>query len=192
MDLTNKFLIEAEKYPEFDEALEIVNNNSNGNVWLIGGFIYRNIVASLYGIEKPIIDLDFIVEDPIDKFDLPKNWIVSKNRFGNPKLINEIENKSIDLVPLDNIYSMLYNNLEPTIGNYLKGVPLTIQSMVYDVKNKQIIGDIGIKSIKNKLVEVNDLHFGQYAASKKGKSLSQYIIGMAKTLNFNYKLPDKI
>jgi hypothetical protein len=191
MNYLNIFLNEANKYPEFKEAKEIVKKNSEGNVWLIGGFIYRNIVAGLYGTEKPKIDLDFIIQKPIEKFILPEGWKKIKNHFGNPKFVGP--NFEIDFVPLKKIYSIKHRKLYSSIKNYLSGTPLNIQSIVYDFKKNELKGERSFWSIENKFIIPNsNYHLLEFAAIDKNKKVDEYIIDMAKSLNFDYILPTKL
>ena len=129
MDVTKALLTVLDKCDEYHEALGVVSKNSSGKIWLIGGFVYRTIASQLYGLPKPEVDLDFIVKESVEEFDLPEGWIVKRNRFGNPKFVNG--NKQIDYVPLDNIHSILYRGLEPTIENFLSGNPLTVQALAF-------------------------------------------------------------
>ena len=187
MDLTQAFLSGVKDCEEFPEALKIVKRNSSGKIWLIGGFVYRTIAGQLYGLPKPEVDLDFVVEYSLFDFDLPSGWRADKNRFGNPKLVNG--KKQIDYVPLGNIYSILQRQIEPTIENYLTGVPLTVQSVAYDVNENRIIGEIGIDALQRRVVEVNDLLFAEYAANKKNKSLQAMIEDKADGLGFTPIFP---
>jgi hypothetical protein len=190
MNYLDIFLKEANKYSEFDEAKEIVKKNSKGNIWLIGGFIYRNIVAGLYGTEKPKVDLDFIIEKPIKKFDLPKNWFISKSRMGSPKLIGP--NFDIDFVPLDNLYSVKMFNLKPTIETFLSTTPLNIQSVVYDLKNNKLIEEKSFNAITNKLIiPTENEEIRKYVAEKKEMPFLDYLKRYAQELGFDYLLPKK-
>jgi hypothetical protein len=184
MDFTKIFLDGMIGCIEFEEALSIVKANSFENVWLIGGSVYRTIASQLYGISKPDMDFDFIIERPISvkDFNLPEKWTVSANRFGNPKLIGPTQN--IDFVPLKNVYSIKHRHLKPSIDAYLIGVPLTVQSIVFDVRKNIIIGNIGIRALEMKLVEVNDIHYAKYASAKKGTLLREYISKYARELDF--------
>lgn len=188
MDITEIFLSGAKDREEFPEALEIVKNNSSGNIWLIGGFVYRTIASQLYGLPKPEVDLDFVVEYPVSYFNLPSGWKVDRNRFGNPKLVNG--KKQIDFVPLKNIYSIIQRQLEATIENYLTGVPLTVQSIAYDLTKNKVIGEIGITALQRKIVKVNDIYFAKYAAKKKNKSLQSMIQEKAEGLGFTPIFPE--
>lgn len=189
MDITQVFLFGIKDCEEFPEALEIVKKNSSGKIWLIGGFVYKTIASQLYGLPKPKVDLDFVVEYPVTDFNLPSGWRADKNRFGNPKLMKG--KKQIDYVPLGNIYSIIQRQIEPTIENFLTGVPLTIQSVAYDVNKNRVIGEIGIDALQRKVVEVNDLHFAEYAAKKKNKSLQSMIQEKADDLGFTPIFPER-
>lgn len=182
MNFTQLFLNGTKDNSQLREALEIVKSNSSGKIWLIGGFVYRTIASQLYGIPKPEVDFDFIVENAVEHFTLPKDWSVQQNRFGNPKLVNG--NNSIDYVPLDKVYSITSRALPPTIENYLSGVPLTVQSLAYDIYENKVMGDIGIDALKRRVVEINNLHFAEYAASKKGISVDEMIKRKAGSLRF--------
>jgi len=189
MNVTQAFLSGVKDCEEFPEALEIVKRNSSGKIWLIGGFVYRTIASQLYGLSKPEVDLDFVVENPVSDFDLPNDWRVDKNRFGNPKLVNG--KKQIDYVPLRNIYSILQRQIEPTIENFLTGVPLTVQSVAYDINENRVIGEIGIDALQRRVVEANDLLFAEYAAQKKSKSLQAMIQEKADGSGFTPIFPER-
>lgn len=189
MDATQLFLSGIKGCDEYHEALAIVKNNSSGNIWLIGSFVYRTIVSKLYGLPKPSVDLDFIIEVPIEGFDLPAGWKVRKNRFGNPKFVNG--KKQVDYIPLDNIYSIKYRGIEATIENFLSGSPLTVQAIAFDIAKQKIIGDVGLNALEERTIAVLDLHFAQYAAQKKGKTLKSYIQEKADSLGFRPIFPER-
>ena len=182
MNLQDSFKRELDSSEVYSEARRIILNNSLGGVWLIGGAVFRNLAYLVHTSKKPNVDLDFIVEHDKTPHILPEGWAEGINRFENPKFFNA--NKQIDLIPLSNIYSIISRNLSPTIGNFLSGVPLTMQALVYDVKNEKLIGEKGLDALQRKVVEVNDLRFAKYAAKKKGKSLRQYIQEKADELGF--------
>lgn len=188
VNFTKSFLNEAVKYPEWFEALDFINKNSNGDTYLIGGFIYRNLAHNLYGAQKPSVDLDFIIEKPVEYFNLPSGWKIAKNRFGNIKILGP--KNPIDYVPIQNIHSIQFRQLTPSIQNYLTGTPLTVQSICYDIKNQELIGEIGINSIKEKLVKINNLDEALYGSKIKGKLLNEYIKDIADNLGFRFVLHD--
>lgn len=190
-DITELFLEATNDNMDFKEAIDIVKNNTTGGCWLIGGFVYRNIANSLYNTPKPKVDLDFIVEKPLEEIKILNSWIISKNSYGNPKLIKDT-GLSIDFVPLSNVHSILRRGIMPTIENFLTGTPLNIQSICYDIINNKVIGEIGIKAIIEKTVSVNDIEQAKIYSEKKHKSINQIIGEKATDLNFepiyiNYK-----
>lgn len=188
MDLTNLFLKTVYNSAEFKEAVDLVRKNSSGNIWLIGSFLYQNLAAELYGLtKKKAKDIDFIVENPADKIILPNNWIEEKTGYNNPKFIKN-DGLIIDLVPLNNINSIISRGLSSTIENYLTGTPLNIQSIVFDVNNSKIFGNIGIKALIDKTVAVNDLEQAKINSEHKKKSISQIIKEKAELLEFSFIL----
>ena len=182
MDYTQSFLKVANNYREFKEAVEIIRKSSNGKAWLIGGFVFRSIIQDLYGI--PIskdVDLDFVIEKPSEII-VPTSWKIGKNSYNNPKLIGP--NYEIDYVPLDNIHSIIRRGLDPTIENFLSGTPLNIQSIAYDVTDNMIIGEVGIKSITNRVISINNLEQAEHRANLKGVTIADLVTDISNQLKF--------
>ncbi len=182
MDYTESFLNIANTYPEFKEAVEIIKKNSEGGIWLMGGFVFRSIVENIYGVPmSKNADLDFIVENP-KEIKVPDDWVIKKNDYGNPKLVGP--SFYIDCIPLKNVHSIIRRKLEPTIENFLSGTPLNIQSIIFDVIKNKVMGDIGIKSIQERIVSVNDPIQAEYRAGKKGVTVSDLVRNLADELGF--------
>ncbi len=154
----------------YQEILGIVRQNSKGRIWLIGGWVYRTLAHNLYDCESPIKDFDFIVEKIKIPLQFLRGWQETKTNFGSPRL--KKDNVCIDIVPLNNIYFIKNQSLEPNIENFLNGTPLTIQSIAFDVTDQILIGNIGIKSILNKTVGVNNQKEYDYAKSIYGDRFS--------------------
>jgi hypothetical protein len=149
------------------EALGVVRANSRGQIWLIGGGVYKTLLSLLYGGHLKTKDWDFIVEKMAEPLKLEGDWAVSLSRFGCPKL--KKSNLAIDLIPLDNIHSVQVRGLEPDIQNYLSGTPFTIQSIAFDVDASLLIGDVGIKSLKTRTIGVNNEGEYRYARDMYGE-----------------------
>lgn len=181
-ELSRMFSEVVEKNDEYNEAVAILRNNDVRRIWLIGGFVYRTIASNLYGTEPPKIDLDFIIDHTPENPTLPIGWWIEKNNFGNYKYIRK--NLSLDIVPITNIHSIVTNNLEPTIENYLLGTPLTIQSIAYDVSQKKVIGEVGISAALTQTVAVHNAEAMQYLSEKYDRSINSYILEKASSLGF--------
>lgn len=182
-EITEAFLRATKSCPEFTEAVDIIKRNSNGSIWLIGGFVYRNIIKELYGVPVTSdVDFDFIVETPSREFVLPSGWEVAKNSFGNPKFKGP--KYEIDFIPLDNIYSIRRRGLTPTIENFLSGVPLTVQAVVYNVTTGQVVGETGIAAVRARTVGINNEFEAQHIAGLKEKSIQKLVQDLADSLQF--------
>lgn len=182
-DFTKLFLTSIKNNIEFQEIMDIIQDNSHGDFWLIGGFVYRSIASELYRIKKPMVDLDFIVEKPTEKILFPNSWRRTVNRYGNLKFIKN-DGMEIDFVPLENVHSIIRRGLPASIENFLTGTPLNVQSIVYDVKNKIIKGDIGTKAIEEQIVAVNNFEQAKIYSARKGKSINNIIQEKASSLGF--------
>lgn len=165
MDLTPYFTKETSHNKNFQEAFSIARENSGkGNMWVIGGLVYRNIVNGLYGKRgDEVYDFDFIVENPVsfEQIKLPDVWEIIRTGLGEPRFVNG--QKQIDLVALDNsinppeLKDLPKMNTEEKLESYFRHVPLNIQALAYDVEKKKVVGNVGIQAINDKKIQVNNL-----------------------------------
>jgi len=164
------------------QAIEIVRRNSQGKIWIIGGFVYKSLARKLYGKpEAQSKDYDFIVEQPNSEIVLPEGWKRKLNHFGNPKFVGDFQ---IDFVPLRMVYSILRRKIPATIDNYLNGTPLNIQSIAYDSEGR-IIGEVGISALERRVVAVNNLDMAKDIAWVFCKSVNDIIRKKAEELGFD-------
>jgi len=180
------FLKWSENDGDYQAALRIVKNNSEGRIWLIGGAVYRTL---LFGDCDQAKDFDFIADYVRDDCDLfvPEGYSISRTGMGGLRLYSS--NDSIDIVTLKDVFQIKSRGLEPSIKNYLSGVPLNIQSIVWDVGRRQIRGEIGIKAIGDRVLRVNDLEMAMNRAISKGMSIKQMLEEKAMELDFDYEMP---
>ncbi|PIN81013.1 hypothetical protein COV11_02830 [Candidatus Woesearchaeota archaeon CG10_big_fil_rev_8_21_14_0_10_30_7] len=184
MNLENVFNESVQNNDCFFQALDLVRLNAKGKIWLIGGFLYRSLASKLYDLPSPDCDLDFIVEEPAIIY-LSNGWVGTVNKYGNPKLNRE--NVSVDYVPLNTVQSIIKRDLSPTIENYLTGTPLTIQSIAYDVKERRIIGEQGIKSLLDRVVAINNVEQALIYSQRKNKSIDLILKEKADSLKFTVR-----
>lgn len=178
MDISDIFTTTIQDNKEYQEAVAIIRRNSHGRIWLIGGFIYRTLANTLYGIPmKSDLDLDFVLERPSDSLILPPEWEIRKNIFGNKKLLKG--NIRIDYIPLFSIGQ--------TIEDALKIAPLTIQSIAYNLDTLRIIGEIGIKAILERTARINNPEQTRRYLQMKGLSLEDYVKDKVRSLGFNFE-----
>jgi hypothetical protein len=198
MKLSNKILLDIVNNlilpdKDFQKALKLTKANSSGKIWLIGGFLYKNLAHSLYGSRKSTKDFDLIVEYPNDKIILPDDWKITKNHFNNNKLISN--QMQIDFIPLTDLalpknpYSYEKNPI-PSINHFLESGGLNIHCIAYDIFDKKIIGDVGIKALEEKIISAYNLEMLEYGPKKYEKTPNDIIKKKAEELGFEYKLVD--
>jgi hypothetical protein len=181
-ELSKIFNESAEKNLGYKEATSIVLKNSRKRVWLIGGFIFRILAMQLYGTPAPKSDFDFIIEEPKKTLILPLDWKTKKNHFGSFKLIGP--KFDIDFIPLNNVYAIKKKRISPTIENYLSTVPLTIQSLAFELKTNKLLGKIGVKSLLTKTIDINNREIAADFFEIYNKSLEDYLKEKADSLGF--------
>ncbi|MBU2523368.1 MAG: hypothetical protein KKE23_03715 [Nanoarchaeota archaeon] len=173
----------------FERALMIVGANSfNGNIWIIGGFVYQTLANQIYGTDHILKDYDFIVQNPMARVAGPPGWTVQRGTQNYPKLIQSSGEMIIDFIPLNEIYSIKKRNLKPTIQNFLSGTPLDIQSIAYEVNNKTLEGDLGIQSLENKIVRINNFQMAAEYINMKNGGMNKYLSNIATNLDFKAEL----
>lgn len=135
--------------------------HASEKLYLVGGYLYRNLAKNLYGIALPDkCDIDFLAEN-IDFQKLPKNWkIDGHNPKGLPPECKgyriQTESCSFDLSLFGDHASSIMMKSAPSIDTYLKFVPLSIHSIAYDLSGGILIGEIGLSSLTEKMIWFNN------------------------------------
>lgn len=187
-NMDRAFNLEIDKFEQYRCAREIVKRNCQGKFWLIGGMVYRTLAYIIHDTPKPEVDINFIVEQPNSELVLPRDWELTNNSFGTFKFVGPNGN-SIDFVPLEQVYSIKEREIdEPTIEDFLSGVPLNIQSIAYDVSEGSLVGSVGLGGIISRTIRVTDYDLAQYAARQKNLSLKSYVLEYARELGFGLVL----
>ena len=189
MDLTKLFLDSIKNSKEYDEAMNIMAVNSIDEGWIVGGFVFRNLAGKLYGKEIKQKDIDIATNTLPKELKAPQGWTIIKTRFDTPRFIQDGGSFHVDLFTLSSFSSIRIKKLAPTIDNYLSGVSLNIQSIVFDIKNKKILGESGIQALLNKEVKINNLENAEYSFEKAGISISEAIKKKAFALGFKAVIP---
>lgn len=182
MDLSEVFIEAISRCSDFEEGVRVVRGVTSGGLWLIGGTVYRTLASALYGAQDPKVDLDFVADRLVKGVEAEQGWAKTSNKYGHPRLVKG--KKNIDYASLGSLYQIRSRRLEPTIENYLSGVPLTVQSVVFDVINQRLVGEIGIKAIYERTVAINRLHSAKRLARFKRKTLKEIISKKSEELGF--------
>ncbi len=167
--------------PIFLEVLDLVKQNSRGKIWLIGGYLYRNLWNALYKGQVYDYDIDFIVEEKSNILkDIP-NWKIEVNSYGNPNYVRK-ENK-MSFTDISKVIRISGQKIQ-TIEKFIEETPLNIQSIAYDLENNNIIGEKGINALISKNIAVNNLGQAEFYANKKGKKIEDILKEKISELNF--------
>ncbi|MBI2674580.1 MAG: hypothetical protein HYX22_02485 [Candidatus Yanofskybacteria bacterium] len=167
---------------DYQDALKIAKLNSKGKIWLIGGFVFRNLSNIIYSPNKQDSDIDILISDSPKEFKTMRSWKINKNRYGNPKFVKS--GKTIDLIPLKTVSPIKRLGLKPTIYNYLKHVPFNIQSIAFDISKNKLVGNDGMVSLMSKKIFVKDKDQAKIYLNKKGLSAKEWISKKKRELNF--------
>lgn len=178
--LTRAFIQKMSLLPEYGEALALVNLNAKGSIWLIGGMVSRALVEEIYGIPQGGHDFDFLVQELNDELIIPPGWEVKRTKHGNPTFRKA--GLEVDIFPIRTHNFIKSHNLDPTIENFFKGVPFTIQAIAFDVKNSVIVGKLGIEALEKREYAVNNLEEAKDMAEKKGITVNARILKKAKSM----------
>jgi hypothetical protein len=168
----------------FQSALEMIRGSSKGNIWVVGGTVYRTLADMLYGdCDAPLpSNIDMICDDITGEIILKDGWAMAKTSFGHPRLMSG--NVSVDAWPLKEHYWIVKKGLMPTIENYCAVVPLTVQSIAYDYANRRIIGTRGLDALEQKTVAVNYMDAALLWSQRAGMSVHDSLIEKANELGF--------
>jgi len=165
-------------------------NAGPGKIWVMGGFVYRNVLrtAAVCPTFPEQLDVDFLIERiPEGDLVVPEEWSQKITRdYGN--LSFSRGDLKIDLNYLQNFRSILVRNLAPTLENFFTGTPLDVQSIVYDPLERAVQGEIGIRSLLEKSVRINNIQEAKYEAEKKGLTLRELVMRKANEISFGYDL----
>lgn len=172
---------------EVRQAIRLVEENSSGKIYLVGGYVFRTIAEKWYDTHPERTDIDIIVENLAAQIALSERrkaegWNVRTNSFGHPKFF--CQNLVVDCWPLSETSQIKRKEQTSTLRNYLSGTPLTVQSIVYDLLEEVVIGEVGMRALLEKTVRVNDLEQAQLAAQRKDMTLEQYVRWKAKGIGF--------
>lgn len=170
------------KDPVFIEVFNLVKINSEGKVYLMGGFLYKNIANYLYGEKKVYnYDIDFFVDKRNNEILPVKGWKIEKNSYGHENYIRENNRMSFTEIGK----SIRVSKIKPeTVESFIRETPLNIQSIAYDLEGDKIIGEEGINAIINKKICINNLGQASFYAERKGKTLEQIIEEKAREVGF--------
>ncbi len=135
------------------EIFDVINRITEGKTYLVGSFLFSSIASKMKGAEFSHDTLTFLT-DGIGKVDVPYDWKVERTRRGSIKFTTP--KYTIFVKELKDHPYLRYRSLPATIESYLDLVPLTIQSLAYDLQEQTLRGREGMKSLLSGEVGINN------------------------------------
>lgn len=166
----------------FDEALDLVKANSlGGDIWVVGSFLYKNILKSKYGIQNLLVkDYDFMLEKQRDYSEtvvLP-GWTKEDTYYGGPRFFNgrfgvdvypigeALKNFSIDCADFD---------YEKMMRAYLQGTIFDVQAIAYNYSKDFLVDEGALNAIEERKSRVTCVDSCVGISKKKGISIEEYL-----------------
>lgn len=185
LDIERRFISLINSDRNYQEAKKLVEVASSGRVWLIGGYLFRNLVNLIDGNDMLIdfSDIDFLAESLKDYFDVPSKWKVEKNSWGNLRFTTG--GRQVDLVAMKNLHPFQDRPDMPKIEEFLGQTPFTVQSIALDIPNNRFIVGAAFKAIEERVVEVNNPREAEVLARYSRLSVACLLREKAISLGFN-------
>ncbi len=160
--------------PEWPKALEVARGNARGELWLVGGKVYRTLAEALHGkvAGASKCDFDFLATDKTAMPMVPKrgdddrpmmlgrqdSWEVSDRpaRLGTMDIgTRKFRLNGRDLVDLLTLDLPRRRGTTADIDGYFRTVPFDVQAIAIDVATGRIFGP-GIEAVRSRRVSVNN------------------------------------
>lgn len=191
LEIEKRFISLIENDPAYQDAIEIIQAVCVGQIWLIGGYLYRQLATLQHGEKVPLInrdplDIDFLCQSVQKNFKVPAVWELSKNAWGN--LSFSRDGVKVDLIIMKNLHPFLDRKDMPTVDEFLAQTPVTVNSMAMDTRKRKIIGDVGWEAVQNKVVSVHNASEARYLANMSGIQEKYLVRKTAKSLHFKAAL----
>jgi hypothetical protein len=189
--------------PNWGPVLDVAVKNNDGQLYLVGGRLYRTLIEVMYGYpcRSECVDWDFATTKVKENKYWPKLF-TEKEKPGYPGLggpeSNRIRTGSIhlssrrggvDIINIPDIIQVREERAPKNIHGYLDSVPLTIQSIALDLANGTLVGDAGIESLLSKRIWVHNMEsYASLTAFKNYPSEMTYIVDKQGSLKFSAAL----
>lgn len=198
-NLSKRLLTVLNKDANFRDAYQMVCNRSKTKPYLVGGKLYRTLIELTY---------DYPARSHSCDFDFAANEIRSKKRYKKKKVWNEFNQEyeykkvatpsrydgsiemhtnsgaKIDLISIAELALIKSKKLPLSIEGYLSSVPLSIQAIAMDIDRCEIFGKIGLDSINEKYVWVNNEEVLKEYIKHTGGTADRYLKSKADSIKF--------
>jgi hypothetical protein len=196
-NLSKKVLATLNKDPNFQDVYQLVLNRSKTKPYLVGGKLYRTLVELIYGYPARSVscDFDFAAEDVRKTKFKKKKFMKADGTVGIEKIPVPYEEGgavkmhtqsgcSIDLICLPDLADVKAGKLPASMEGYFAAVPLSIQAIAMDLERCEIFGKVGLDSINEKYIWVNNKGTLIQYCNYTGEHPNEYIREKAESIRF--------
>jgi hypothetical protein len=200
MSLVDKVIQRLSSHKDYEEAIKTIRKNSYGQVYLVGGKIYRTVSEIVHGIECGAKDADWdaLCMGEVKVTYCPPGWgsmppklpnsMALAKRVGNGyavsfgaynrrrRYVPPGKQHKIDLIGIKDVPG------DGTLQSYFDIVPLDIQRMALDLEGRALHGTRAMDAIRRKMVKVNNSE-----GCLPGLQIKPYIARKAQSLGFTYE-----
>lgn len=196
----------------FIDALRIARLNTQGELHLVGEVVIETIARAIYGFPRTVsARYQFIAEKIKEKHSLPPYWRpepidpstkIPPTRLPPDYFTDVMKSKyyanergtHVTITEIAATHAILKNHATigikpyrpPTIADYIRTAPLTIDALALDIENRKLWGDAGKQAILDKSVDVNNLDHLTYKSFLARLSAQDYIKAHAERLGFKH------
>lgn len=136
-ELLAKFTLEDLPRVWGDSVWPAIQSNTSPPYYLVGGGITRTILNSAYATNLPIRNYDLAVGALSSSPELPGDWKIQLNMFGNWKMVSTALGIHVDVWPL-NDWQRHEGCRIKTIDEALATVPVNIHAVAYDILAERV------------------------------------------------------
>lgn len=199
--LSRRVLKELNRDANFKDVYQMVSNRAKTKPYLVGGKLYRTIIEVMYDYpaRSRSADFDFAAEEirtkkkkrrvrldidgtPIE----PTGAAISPSMYSGESIkMTSLHGCPIDLINIPDLKGL--DGASPDINGYLSSVPLSIQSIAMDLEKCIIFGKVGIESINERFVWINNQGaLDGLVKHKRWRDGNLYIQDKAKSIRFGW------
>jgi len=205
--LSKRVLTVLNKDPNFRDAYQMVCNKSKTKPYLVGGKLYRTMIELTYDYpaRSHTCDFDFAAEEIrkkkqkfkkkryTDKYgEIRYRTVPVFDRYNSDSIHMKTESGAkIDLISISDLIAVRAKQQPISIEGYFGSVPLSIQAIAMDVDKCEIFGKIGLDSINEKYVWVNNEFVLNEYSKYKGIRPDNYIKRKADSIKFGCPVKSK-
>lgn len=146
--------------PEYAEIISMATEATDGNIYLVGGFLYRTLNRELNGMPMAGCDMDICVDGKIDHGRAAGLFHGAEERKTRHQggRVTKVKHKGVsaDLFELREYVDTNCAGMPVTIRTYLSSVPFDVQAIAYEPSRSVLFDGGGVAALLKREMKVNN------------------------------------